>query len=118
MRVPSRLHPERGKRRMDIQAKAAGVEELSVTVKALRVNGRQMTAAVFRQLAEKNPYLWNNQSQSFDLLPVKFWGFVLYEFHHIHEWLVFEYKGCLYKTDYRDAPRDEAPQLDQLFIAV
>lgn len=71
---------------MDIETKTVSLEALSVTIRALHVNGKQMTLAVFRQL----PMRFEGFPSTYDA-----WGIVQYEIRSTTEWLVFSAGGVL-----------------------
>lgn len=70
---------------MEIETKTASLETFSVTIRALHVNGKQMTLAVFRQLP-------TGQEQDGD----EKWGTVRYTIKDTGDvWLVFSHEGHL-----------------------
>jgi hypothetical protein len=72
---------------MQVETQNASLSTMAVTIKALHVNGKQMTLAVFRQLEQKKE---NEQA--------KLWGCVHYEIKDQGLiWLVFSQDGHLYR---------------------
>lgn len=70
---------------MEIETKNASLDTLAVTIKALHVNGKQMTLAVFRQLP-----------RSYERDDSDLWGVVRYEIKSEGcLWLVFSHDGTL-----------------------
>jgi hypothetical protein len=70
-----------------IETQSASIDTLSVTIRALHVNGKQMTLAVFRQMPirEETP-------------AAQLWGVVRYDIKDQgHLWLVFSDNGALYR---------------------
>lgn len=112
----------------------ATVESLSIEVKAIRIDGRKMTIAVFQQL----PVMWllvNPKGENPTIRDgYKVWGYVRHKVRDEGEvWLVAERNGALYRaslfiTDEHDfSPKSERVLSDfrqevfanyeQLFIA-
>lgn len=72
---------------MEIETKTASLETFSVTIRALHVNGKQMTLAVFRQLPER--------PEGKDDQP---WGIVRYAIKDAGDvWLVYSSDSRLYR---------------------
>jgi len=72
---------------MQVETHNASLSTMAVTIKALHVNGKQMTLAVFRQLEQKKE---NEQAE--------LWGCVHYEIKDQGSiWLVFSQDGHLYR---------------------
>lgn len=72
---------------MQVETQNASLSTMAVTIKALHVNGKQMTLAVFRQLEQKKE---NEQAE--------LWGCVHYEIKDQGSiWLVFSQDGHLYR---------------------
>lgn len=72
---------------MEIETKTASLETFSVTVRALHVNGKQMTLAVFRQLPIRKEKPDDEK-----------WGVVRYAIKDQGDvWLVFSGDGRLYR---------------------
>jgi hypothetical protein len=72
---------------MQVETQNASLSTMAVTIKALHVNGKQMTLAVFRQLEQKKE---NEQAE--------LWGCVHYEIKDQGLiWLVFSQDGHLYR---------------------
>lgn len=72
---------------MEIETKTASLETFSVTIRALHVNGKQMTLAVFRQLPVENETPDDEK-----------WGIVRYAIKDQGDiWLVFSHEGRLYR---------------------
>jgi len=72
---------------MQVETQNASLSTMAVTIKALHVNGKQMTLAVFRQLEQKRE---NEQAE--------LWGCVHYEIKDQGSiWLVFSQDGHLYR---------------------
>lgn len=80
----------------EVSTKQASISTLSVTIKAIHVNNKQMTLAVFRQL----PVLANVADYKGILEGLNAWGFVRYP--QEQEWLVVDYKGKLYRHLFTD----------------
>ena len=82
---------------MDIESKNASIETLFVSVRALTINGKQLTLAVFRQIPK------GKESCESSL-----WGIVRYPIKDdFDEWLVFSDNARLFKRGLRlDKPRD------------
>ena len=73
--------------KMQVETHNASLSTMAVTIKALHVNGKQMTLAVFRQLEQKKE---NEQAE--------LWGCVRYEIKDQGSiWLVFSQDGHLYR---------------------
>ena len=72
---------------MQVETQNASLSTMAVTIKALHVNGKQMTLAVFRQLEQKK------ENEKAEL-----WGCVHYEIKDQGSiWLVFSQDGHLYR---------------------
>ena len=69
-------------------------EELIVTVRAVRLNGKQMTVAVFKQL----PIVELCTESGNALSPIQPWGIVRQEIKETSAWLLLEYEGVLCKA--------------------
>lgn len=69
-------------------------EELVVTVKAIRLNGKQMTVAVFKQLPSVELCTASGEALS----PIRPWGIVRHELKEASAWLVLEFQGVLCKA--------------------
>lgn len=69
-------------------------EELTVTIRAVRINGKQMTLAVFRQL----PVIELCAESGDALSPIRPWGIVRQEIKEATVWLLLEFAGQLYKA--------------------
>ena len=77
-----------------IETKQASLDTMSVTIKALHVNGKQMTLAVFRQLPMICPYNDNGKPIEAD-----FWGLVRYQIKEDGDtWIVLSTNGILYRS--------------------
>ena len=72
-----------------IDVKDVSLHTASVTLQAIKVSGKQMTLAVFRQLPEED-------SPTSD---ADYWGVVRYEFKDCGPWLVFSENGVLKKRE-------------------
>lgn len=80
---------------MEIETKTASLDTLAVTIRALHVNGKQMTLAVFRQLPTIDAF---NADGS--LAPVQPWGLVRYQVKDGPDiWIVCEHGQRLYRAD-------------------
>jgi hypothetical protein len=90
---------------MEIETKSASLDTLSVTIRALHVNGKQMTLAVFRQLPCLSLYLETGDINN----DLRHWGIVRYFIKDEgSEWVVADYNGVLYRCDlYPDNATDE-----------
>lgn len=72
---------------MEIETKTASLETFSVTIRALHVNGKQMTLAVFRQLPVGHEQDGDSE-----------WGQVRYTIKDSGDvWMVFSHDGRLYR---------------------
>lgn len=69
-------------------------EELVVTIRAVRINGRQMTLAVFRQLPTVDLCTESGEALS----PIRPWGIVRQEVKDASTWLLLEVEGVLCKA--------------------
>lgn len=116
---------------MEIETKRASLDTMSVTIRALHVDGKQMTLAVFRQLPR-----WATFNKSGHLADCKWWGTVEYRIDTQSAWLVGEHQGRLIRCGIGNGEEsywqlDEASKvrarvqlervtstLPQLFIAV
>lgn len=70
------------------------VEELVVTIRAVRLNGKQMTAAVFKQLPTVE--LCTEAGEA--LSPIRPWGIVRQEVKETSAWLLLDFEGALCKA--------------------
>ena len=73
---------------------ALSSDELSITIRAVRVSGKQMTLAVFKQLPVVDLYT----EEGVALEPIRPWGIVRQEIKEISTWLLLEYNGLLHKA--------------------
>ena len=103
-----------------LKTNRASIETLAVTIRALQVNKKQMTQAVFKQL----PLGKLNMAGRHGKFDQELWGWVNYTANgQGPEWIVFSMNGCLFKTRppalrYPYIVQEEFPELPQLFIAV
>lgn len=74
----------------------AGINTVSVTIRALHVNNKQMTLAVFRQLPKRNPYV---PEEGWIHPDYNVWGWVNYQGRHAVFTDSEENDGVLYKWD-------------------
>ena len=72
----------------------AGVEELVIQIYAVRINGKQMSVAAFRQLPIVELCDENGESRP-NILP---WGVVRYDTKEGNLWLLFKDAGSLFKA--------------------
>jgi hypothetical protein len=98
---------------MDVETKDVSLKTLSVTIRAIQINGKQMTLSVFKQLPQRG---YSKEDEV--------WGFVRYE-HKSYDsngafygdcWLVASKDGVLYRE--RRFEEDFSEDCPQLFIAV
>ena len=76
-----------------IETQNASIDTLSVTIRSLHVNSKQMTLAVFRQLPVVPVYRYDGT-----LVPLERWGLVRYEIKNEGSlWLVASHAGVLYR---------------------
>lgn len=76
-----------------IETQNASIDTLSVTIRSLHVNSKQMTLAVFRQLPVVPVYRDDGT-----LMPLERWGLVRYEIKDEGKlWLVASHAGALYR---------------------
>lgn len=76
-----------------IETQNASIDTLSVTIRSLHVNSKQMTLAVFRQLPVVPVY-----HDDGTLVPLERWGLVRYEIKDEGSlWLVASHAGALYR---------------------
>ena len=76
-----------------VETATASIDTLSVTVRALHVNSKQMTLAVFRQLPQTQ--LYNDDGT---LVPLKHWGIVRYAIRDEADlWVVAEGSDILWR---------------------
>lgn len=77
-----------------IETKSAALDTLAVTIKALHVNGKQMTLAVFRQLP-----VVQHLNEDGSLAPLEYWGLVRYSIKDEDDlWAVCVKDGRLYRA--------------------
>lgn len=82
---------------MEIETRTASLETFAVTIRALHVNGKQMTLAVFRQLP------MGYEEDDDDL-----WGLVRYTIKDAgNVWAVFSHQGRLYRRAIQTRPNYE-----------
>lgn len=70
------------------------VEELVVTIRTVRLNGKQMTVAVFKQLPTVE--LCTEAGEA--LSPIRPWGIVRQEVKEASAWLLLDFEGVLCKA--------------------
>jgi Na+-transporting NADH:ubiquinone oxidoreductase subunit NqrF len=116
----------------DVHVQEVQVKTMSVEIRALTLNGKQMTLSVFKQLPNEDFYEWVSETSD-DIRVVAVpggipWGFVR---HHPdpmcrrmdpHHHIIWQYRdklfrASLYHHEFRQLLK-EWPGLEQLFIAV
>jgi hypothetical protein len=83
-----------------IETKNVSLDTLSVTIKALHVNGKQMTLAVFRQLPEGEIGLTTGEKNT----DFQWWGLVRYKINDCMLWVVAERDQRLYRLAANPTP--------------
>lgn len=79
---------------MEVQTREASIDTIAVTIQALRVSGKQMTLAVFRQLPMHSIYKPDGT-----LCKAQLWGTVRYDFSKegCGFWVVASVDGLLFR---------------------
>lgn len=95
-----------------IETTTATLDMLSVTIRALHVNGKQMTLAVFRQLPTIAIY---NKDGS--LAPIEFWGIVRYAIKDQGDiWVVCAHQNRLYRGDLWSFENNSVNRINDILI--
>ena len=92
-----------------IQKHEAQLATLSIDIQAIRVNGKRLSLAAFKQLRVGH----DDHKEGSDV-----WGYVNYRVEETDKWIVYSRDGELYRRPVWNENRIILNELPQLFIAV